>query len=138
MLHQLTLNVRRSLAALLAAAAVAYVALLAATYFKTTAPSLLVPDFGELDRWLFSAAPPISPMERRLEAADTPLVAGPLISGPTMGSPFARKSNEGTQALTQTDLDEREGERQALLDWIRSGASKSAYDQDDFALPHPV
>ena len=79
MFQKLNLTTRRLLAALLATAGLAYGALLVTTYVKTTAPSSLSPDLGELRRLLYQAAKPISAMERRLEASDTPLGTGPLI-----------------------------------------------------------
>jgi hypothetical protein len=70
-------------------------------------------------------------MQRRLEAADTPLGMGPLITG---RSPS--QLAELTKSATTTDLAYREAERFALLDWIRSGASRAAYERDDYALAH--
>src|SRR5207302_270869 len=84
---------------------------------------------------LYQAARPISAMERRLEASDTPLGTGPLITGGTsMALAFTPDSNELAKRLTAAELAEREGERQALLDWIRWGASHTAYEQDDYSL----
>jgi hypothetical protein len=40
--------------------------------------------------------------------------------------------------MTATDLTQREAERQALLDWIRSGANRSAYERDNHAVADPV
>jgi hypothetical protein len=136
--QDLPLTSRRILAGLLAAAGIAYGALLVATYLQTTAPSSLGPDLGELDRLLFSAARPVSPMERRLDASDTPLGTGPLITGGMMRSAFTDQSDELTKPLNPTELAQRDGERQALLDWIRSGASQAAYEQDDYALANPA
>jgi hypothetical protein len=140
--RQLSLTTRRLVAGLLAAAGIAYGALFVATYQKNTAPSALGPDLREVQRLLFNASRPISPMERRLEASDTPLGTGPLISGPPSSEPetadssmrlaFSRVTNQ--RELSAAELSEREGERQALLDWIRSGASRSAYEQDDYEL----
>jgi hypothetical protein len=139
MYQQLSLTTRRVFAGLLAAAGVAYGALIVATYANTTAPSSLGPDLVELKRLLFSAAKPAGAMERRLEASDTPLGTGPLISGGSAGSvsmrfAFAGQSDERTTPLNAKELAEREGERLALLDWIRSGASQVAYEDDDYTL----
>jgi hypothetical protein len=126
-LQRLPLSARRLLAALLAAAACGYSALLVTTYLQTTAPSELGPSLGELNRLLFPTTEAISPMQRRLEAADTPLGAGPLITG----RPLDQYSE-----LAPSELAQREAERQALLDWIRSGASRSAYESDDYPVSH--
>jgi hypothetical protein len=147
MLHQLPLTLRRILTVLLAAVGIAYVALLVTTYEESTAPSALGPDLGELDRLLFSAARPIGPLQRRLDAADTPLGAGPLISGEIITTPrnsvetmrFAFTGHsEPNHPMSTQELAEREGERQALLDWIRSGASPADYERDDHALINPA
>src|SRR5437868_14781900 len=129
MLQQAPLIVRRFLAALLTAAGIAYAGLLVAIYVQTTAPSALAPDMRELNRLLFHPERPISSMERRLEAANTPLGTGPLIRE-SPGSAL----DEMPENLTSAELAEREGDRQALLDWIRSGASQAAYERDDYPL----
>jgi hypothetical protein len=111
----------------------AFAVLLILTYFKTTAPGSLAPDAAELHRLIFQAAKPVSALERRLAAADTPLGTGPLVTaGTTMESPFYG------QSLTAAELSRRDGERRALLDWIRSGANRAAYDADDYALARPA
>src|SRR5262245_3031896 len=111
MAQQLPRMTHRIFAAILAAIGVAYSALLVVTYLQTTAPSSLGPDLSELDRLLFHASRPISPMERRLEAADTPLGTGPLISGPaSMPLPFSNRLHANDTPLSATELAEREGE----------------------------
>ena len=126
-----------------------HVALLVVTYLHTTPPSALAPELADLNRLLYRTERPVSPMERRLEASDTPLGAGPLISGPSasgvnssilttndssMRFAFTDPSDGQAKSLTAAELAEREGERQALLDWIRSGASQAAYARDDYRL----
>src|SRR3954463_1759633 len=104
---------RNWLTLLLVFAGAAYLVLLAATYLKATAPGSLAPDPAEVHRLLFDAARPISALERRLTAADTPLGVGPLITkGTSRESPFYG------QSLTPAELAGRDGERLALLDWI--------------------
>src|SRR5262245_60877446 len=115
MVRQIPLTTRRVLAVLLAAAGVAYGALLVATYLNTTAPSSLGPSLSEVRRLLFNADRPISPMERRLEASDTPLGTGPLISsesvtGKSMRFAFTGLSEEVAKPLSTVELDQREGE----------------------------
>ncbi len=135
MLRELSLPIRQLFAALLAAAGLAYLVIVAATYLKTTPPSSLSPDLNELHRLLFIAARPICAMERRLAASDTPLGTGPLISaGASMSAVFSGGSNELANHLSETELARRDGERRALLDWIRSGASQTAYERDDYQL----
>src|SRR5262245_32577057 len=127
MVQQLSLMPRHLLAAHLAVAGLAYGALLVATYLQITPPSSLAPSLADVDRLLFPVDKPISPMQRRLEAADTPLGMGPLITGRTPS-----QLAELTKSATTVDLAYREAERQVLLDWIRSGASRTAYECDDY------
>jgi hypothetical protein len=123
----------------LAAAASGYCTLLIATYLQLTSPSALLPDLRELDRLLFSTATPVSQIERLLEAS-----TGEMNRGGTMRPAFTDQSagwDALTKPMTADELAalaaEREGERLALLDWVRSGASQAAYDQDDYPLANP-
>jgi hypothetical protein len=139
MVCKLPFNWRCVLAGLLIAAGIGYGALLVATYLHTTPPSALGPTLAELNRLLFTGERPISPMERRLEAADTPLGTGPLISGESAGGEsmrfvFAGRSDELVEPLSSSELAQREGERLALLDWIRNGANRTAYERDDYVI----
>jgi hypothetical protein len=141
MQHPASQLARCILAGFLAAAGLAYGALLVATYFKATPPGALGPDLRELDRLLFRVGRPVSPMQRRLEAADTPLGAGPLIGSSAaveegMRFAFKVRSDAASTPLTAAEIAEREGERQALLDWIRNGADRAAYEADDYPLRH--
>jgi hypothetical protein len=128
MLQLLPATTRRVLAGILLAAGLAYGILLATTFFQTAAPSQMVPDLAEIKRLLFPSAKPISPLERRLVMSDTPLGTGPLITGQTGRMP----------PLNESEALQREGDRQALLDWIRSGASRTSYEQDDHTLTQAV
>jgi len=125
MRQRISVTTRYLVAAMLLASGVAYCILLIGTYFQTAAPNRLWPNLDDLDRLLFLQVRPVSPMERRLVMSDTPLGTGPLITGQTM---------DKIAALTDVELAQREGERQALLDWIRSGASRMAYERDDHLL----
>jgi hypothetical protein len=133
MLQQVPPIARMFLAALLTAAGICYVGLTVAIYVQTTAPSALAPDLRDLNRLLFHPERPISSMERRLEAANAPLGTGPLIRE----SPDSAM-NEIEATLSSAEIAKREGERQALLDWIRSGASQAAYERDDYPLANPA
>jgi hypothetical protein len=139
-LRQLPLAMRRALALLLATAAIGYCSLLVATYLQLASPSSLGPDIREVDRLLFGTEKPVSQIERLLEAE-----SGPMSSGGTMRPAFTDQSTgweELTKSLSTGQLAiltaEREGERLALLDWIRSGASRDAYEQDEHSLTNPA
>jgi hypothetical protein len=67
-----------------------------------------------------------------------------MSSGGSMRPAFTDQStgwDELTKSLSADQLAmllaEREGERLALLDWIRSGASRTSYEQDDYLLANP-
>src|SRR5262245_21085194 len=108
--QQLPPLTRLALAVLLAAAGIAYSAVLVASYVQTTAPSAVAPELGELNRLLFHAARPVGPMERRLEAADTPLGTGPLISVEPRVGPLSESTMRITSSrpLTAAEVMQRE------------------------------
>src|SRR5438552_133155 len=133
-LRQLPLPTRRALAIALAAATIAYCALLFATYLQLTPSSSVVPDLRELDRLLFEIKKPTSRIERLLEATD-----GPMSRSGTMRPAFTDQSlgwESLNQNLTADEraalLAEREGERLAMLDWVRMGASREAYENNRY------
>jgi hypothetical protein len=122
----------------LATAATGYGAVLLLAYVQVTSPNSSRPNFRELDGMFFSQEKPVSPLERLLEATE-----GPMNRAGTMRPAFTVQS-VGWEALTQNMTAEekvaleaqREGERLALLDWVRSGLSHEAYEADDFRLGH--
>jgi hypothetical protein len=135
-LRQLSPATRRALGLSLVIVAIAYVVLLLATYFELCPPSSSWPEPGELDRLLFETEPPVSRIERLLESAE-----GEMNRGGTMRPAFTDQSvgwkllTEGmTTAERAALVADREGERLALLDWVRSGASREAYEHDDYVL----
>lgn len=117
---------------LLTAVAIGYGSLLVAVYFQLTPPSSLFPDLRELDRLI--TARPVSKIEQLLEAG-----GDQMNGGGTMRPAFTLQSigwEDAVRNLTEDEkgrlLQQREGERLALLDWVRSGASRDAYSQDDY------
>src|SRR5438067_3019674 len=133
-LHRLPLPTRRALAISLAAATIAYCALLFAAYLQLTPSSSVLPDLRELDRLLFEIKKPTSRIERLLEATD-----GPMSRSGTMRPAFTDQSlgwellNQNLTAEERAALlAEREGERLAILDWVRRGASREAYEDDRY------
>jgi hypothetical protein len=131
-LQQLSVMIRRTLALVLAAGAIGYLALLATTYLQVTSPSSLLPDVYEIDRLLFRVERPVSRIEQLLEAT-----GGEMSGGGTMRPAFTDESTgweELTKRMTADELAkltaEREGERTALLDWVRTGARREAYESD--------
>jgi hypothetical protein len=135
-LHQYRLITRRALAVAIVALTTAYAALLFVTYFQLTPSSAILPELGELERLLFGGEKPVSRIERLLEST-----GGPMSRGGTMRPAFTDQSL-GWELLTQNlPADEeaallanREGERLAMLDWIRTGADRTAYENDRYEL----
>src|SRR5262249_47598613 len=134
-LNQLPFRTRRALSLLLAAAAIGFLVLVVAGYFQLTPPSSLLPEFGELDRLIFEAGKPRCQIERLLEANDA------TMSGGSMRPAFTEKSvgwEAAIKDLMEAEMSqliaEREGERLAVLDWIRSGASREEYEKDNHLL----
>jgi hypothetical protein len=94
----------------------------------------MVPDLSIAEAALFGfAKKPVSPIERLLESTD-----GPMNGSGSMRPAFFQES-VGWAALTENMTDEqratlikeREGERLAMLDWVRSGASRDSYERDN-------
>src|SRR5438105_8684480 len=135
-LHQLRLPTRRALAIALAAATIAYCALLFATYLQLTPSSSVLPELRELDRLLFEIKKPTSRIERLLEATDGPMSRSgtmrPAFTDQSLGWELLNKhlTAEESAAL----LAQREGERLAILDWVRRGASREAYEDDRYEV----
>ncbi|HEY2411404.1 MAG TPA: hypothetical protein VGI40_04145 [Pirellulaceae bacterium] len=118
----------------MSATALGYGATLVMVYLSLTPPSSLVQNFRELDQALFrfrELQPSL--IERLLETPD-----GPMNRGGTMRPAFTTQSDDwesATQAKTPEELDslleEREAERLAVLNWVRSGAPREAYERDE-------
>jgi hypothetical protein len=136
-LRQLSRPIRTSLAVLLATAAIGYLAAASMAYFEVTSPASTWPDFKVLDRVFFGAREkPVSPIERLLESME-----GPMNSGGTMRPAFTTESTGWSTLIENMPADklaaltaQREGERLALLDWVRSGADRTAYEADDYQV----
>jgi hypothetical protein len=127
---------RRIRAIALVTVAAAYCVLVFVTYLQLTPSSSLLPDIGHIDRLLFGGPPPVSRMQRLIESAE-----GPMSRGGTMRPAFTDQS-VGWEALTQrlsaeqkaALLADREGERLAVLDWLRSNAPREPYESDRYHL----
>lgn len=131
-LRKLPAATRRALGLALSTAGIGYCVLVVAAYLHLTTPGSLFPDAHELGQLLFSSAQPISQIERLLEAT------GDMDSGGSMRPAFTEQSTGWEELIKPLSVDElaalraeREGERLALLDWVRSGGGQAAYDADD-------
>jgi hypothetical protein len=136
-LRQLSRPIRISLATLLAMAGISFLAVASMAYLEVTSPASMWPDFITLDRVFFGAREkPISAIERLLESTE-----GLMNSGGTMRPAFTTESTGWSDLTENMPADElaaltsqREGERLALLEWVRSGADRTAYEADDYQL----
>lgn len=133
-MRQLPLALQRTLGLALIAAVIGYCVLVVMAYLHLTSPGSLWPDIHELSRILFNTAKPVAQIERLLEAPD-----GEMTGGGTMRPAFTDQSlgwEELIKPLSAGEIAvlraEREGERLALLDWVRSGGNQAAYDADDY------
>jgi len=135
-LARLPLLTRRILALVISLAAIGYFSLLARTYFQLTSPGSVLPDVMLISSLLLDFKKPVCHIERLLESAE-----GEMNRGGTMRPAFTGQSvgwESLIQILTADEkaalLADREGERLALLDWVRSGADRAAYERDDYQL----
>src|SRR5689334_20966093 len=108
---------------MLAAVVAGYLCLLAAIFAACMPPGSSLPEFLEFDRLVFSIQSP-SRMERLLEAPGERIGAGgsmrPAFTADSVGWQEIAEQVTGHEMIQL--LQEREGERQALLAWVRSGA----------------
>jgi hypothetical protein len=136
-LRQLPRQRRLLLSAFVAAAGLSYGLTFVLAFLALTPPSSLVPGLGELEQSLFGyRGRQPSLVERLLEAPD-----GPMNRGGSMRSAFTTQSDDWervTQTKSPAELEaleaEREAERLAVLDWVRAGAPREAYEEDEYFM----
>jgi hypothetical protein len=136
-LRELPLAPRLVLAAFLATTAIGYLSSLISLHFAQAAPGGALPGFAEAERVYFgSGNGAVSQVERLLEAT-----GGPLNGSGSMRPAFTTASERWESVVhgkTPEQLlklhEEREGERLALLSWLRAGARQEAYELDDHPL----
>ncbi|MEK7215649.1 MAG: hypothetical protein AAB289_08655 [Chloroflexota bacterium] len=124
------------LAGFLLVVGLGYLSALVQLHFQHAAPGQFLPDSMDLERTYAATAAPTSMLARLLE---TP--AGPMNGTGTMRPAFFEKSQDWDRLSTELPLeefqrllDQREGERLALLHWVRAGGPRESYDQDDHLL----
>ena len=134
-LRQLSRPIRISLAMLLATAASAIWPPRRWPILRSLRPRRCGPISRRSTACFFGAREkPVSPIERLLESTE-----GPMNSGGTMRPAFTTESTGWNDLIENMPTDElaaltaqREGERLALLEWVRSGADRSSYEADDY------
>jgi hypothetical protein len=143
-LRDLPLASRLVLAVYLVAVGIGYFSGLVQLHFQRAASGKLLPGLEE-NVEAFHGKSGVSQIERLLSAEENK----PFNGEGSMKPAFLTKSAGWARALRQLQKDkkidaaeaekelraERDGERLALLDWVRSGATKSEYEKDDHPLP---
>jgi hypothetical protein len=136
-LRRLPAELRLVLAAFLVLAAAGYAAALVQVHYQSAGPDELLPGPDRV-REIYSGPrdAPRSQAERLLEADH-----GPMNGFGTMRPAFTTQSAGWAALVAKLSPDElrrlseeREGERLALLAWVKAGADRGAYDRDDFPL----
>lgn len=147
-LHSLPLPARLVIAVFLVSVGIGYFSALVQLHFQGATPGHLLPGFAEVERTysIAQGAQPMSQLEQLLQAPVQ--TKEPFNGGGSMSPAFAEKSQGWNKALRRApDKDrlwaERDGERLAVLQWIRSGPDKNAWRRNAFPLPaeladHPI
>jgi hypothetical protein len=131
------LAARVVLALFLVSVGLGYGAALVQVHFQHASPGQLLPGMDEVVRKFHGdSGPKVSKIQRLLEADE----ALPLNGSGSMASALTKRSDGWTSALRRRSeaevRREREGERQALLAWVKDGLKRDAYDADRLpALP---
>lgn len=138
-LSHLPWPVRLTLAMFLCAAGVGYLTGLIQLHFAHASEGNLLPSPDDVVKaYHGSTGEKVTHIVRVLEAPDNLAFNG---SG-SMRKALFEKSDDWKEAIKQkpeaTVRAEREGERLALLAWLRDGAKKDAYDADAYVLPETL
>ncbi len=141
-LRNLPLPIRLTLAMFLVAAGIGYLTALVQLHFAHASPGNLLPTPDDAVKIFHgTTGPKMTQIERLLEAPDNM----PFNGTGSMRKAFLEKSDEWKSQIKDKPAAElavlkaeREGERLALLAWIRAGASKEAYEKNEFALPESL
>jgi hypothetical protein len=139
-LRAFPLPVRLTLAAFLIAVGFGYGAALTQVHFQDSHGGLLLPTVDDLIRKFHGEQDPakrVSTLERLTRTPEHE--DAPFTGQGSMFRAFTDKSNEWRKAIKdkpEADVRrERDGERDALLAWVRGGLSRADYDADH--LPRP-
>ncbi|HMP17749.1 MAG TPA: hypothetical protein PKD72_12050, partial [Gemmatales bacterium] len=127
--------VRLTLAMFLCAAGVGYLTGLVQLHFAHASPGNLLPSGEDVVKvYHGESGQKMTHLERLLEAPENL----PFNGNGSMRRAFLDKSDDWKDAIQQKPeaaiREEREGERLALLAWLRAGAKKENYDEDSFSL----
>src|SRR5262245_44490358 len=136
-LRTLPLPIRLTLAMFLVGAGVGYLTGLIQLHFAHASPGNLLPTPEDAVKVFHgTTGPKMTQIERLLEADDKL----PFNGTGSMKKALFEKSDDWKDAIKQKPeaavRAEREGERLALLAWLRAGANKDAYEQ--YTLPEAL
>lgn len=137
-LRNLPLAPRLVLSVFLVSVGFGYVAALVQMHFQHARAGNLLPDSEDAIRvYHGTTLEPQSQIERLLEAPETEKLngTGQMRTAFTSDSDgWSRAKRNKTPEQLEILHKEREGERLAMLDWIRTGASEEGYDKDAHVL----
>lgn len=140
-LRTLPLPVRLTLAMFLMAAGIGYLTALIQLHFAHASPGNMLPTPDDAVKVFHgSTGPKMTQLERLLEAPDNL----PFNGTGSMRKAFVEKSGDWKDAIKSKEKPEaelraeREGERLAMLAWVRAGASKDAFESNAFVLPEAL
>lgn len=139
-LRDLPLAARLVLSLFLVGTGFGYLAALSQLHFAHSKSGTLLPTSQDVREIYGSGAAVVSALERLLEAPESAPFNG---QGSMQAAFFSRSSDwKKVQSLPQEEQQrirqEREGERQALLAWIRAGAPREPYEEDKWPLPEAL
>src|SRR5262245_30731080 len=141
-LRHLPLAARLVLAVFLISVGIGYISALVQLHFQGgTPPGQMLPGRSEaVNRYHGPTDRPVTALDRLIENPENL----PFNGSGSMRRAFFDKSvrwKSTIKGLSRDDLqalkEARQGERLALLDWIRNGAPKEAYDKDDYTVKDP-
>src|SRR5262245_15036217 len=137
-LRELPFSARLTLALFLVSVGLGYGAALIQIHFQHASPGEFMPSAHDVVVKYHGDPDPakrVSTLQRLMEAGEGPSFNG---SG-TMAPAFTTRSNSWRSELRQRPeaelRREREGERDAVLLWLKEGVSQAAYDADRLPLP---
>jgi hypothetical protein len=140
-LRDLPGEIRFVLGVFLVLTAFGYLAALVQVHYQSAGSGELLPGLDRVrERYAGSVEPAHSKIERLLEADQ-----GPFNAHGTMRPAFTTQSRDWEKLTSSLGSDERaklgaerEGERLALIHWVRSGGDRAAYDRDDYFIGHEL
>lgn len=113
-------------------------------HFQHASPGNLLPNSSDVVRIYHGErkGEPKSKMQQLLEADESLPFNGTGTMRPAFTTKSERRWKENLAKLSPEEqkklLAEREGERLALIDWLKQGASKEAFEKDEFTLSKPL